>query len=305
MRTNLQDLLEDAAPRPAGALDVAQVTHRGRRLRRRRVAARAASCLAVIGLIGVGIGNVGGDDAARIDPTGPADRAPGSQRTTTTVVRTGEASDPGSAQPTSTTTSPNSHEPALDHQSVVFGDPAGDTEKTNPFAPGTARSPEPELDIVEGQITAFEEVLRFDIRVDDLTDSAPPGSDGGAYRFAFSLDTGGATTGGRVVMQRYNGFEEIQIAFATEGVTPCPECTVQFSSDRDTVTGLVPREVVDRLLRANGHPGPGLRPGDRVFDPTIGTQWVHTKNSSQGTNGWYAASGADGASAPGRSLTCP
>ena len=305
MKTDLHDLLEDAAPRPAVSLDVDRIKGRGRGLRRRRVAARATSALALAGLIGVAVGNAGGSDGPRIDTTDPAGETHATQPATTTVVRGAGSSDPQSAQPTTTTTASETGGGVPEAQSVVFGDPAGDTEKTNPFAPATARSPEPELDIVEGQMTAFEDALRFDVRVDDLTDAAPPGSDGGAYKVAFTLETGGATTGGRVVMQRYNGFEEIQIAIATENVVPCQECSVEFSSDRNTVSGVVPIEVIDRLLRANGHPGQGLRPGDRVFDPAVATQWVHTQNRSQETDGPYGASDADNASGRGRSITCP
>lgn len=307
MKTNVQDLLEDAAPRPTAALDVDQVERRAQALRRRRTAGRALSGVGAVALLTLAVANLGGGQPTRldtVDPAGPGSTAR-SEATTTTVVTGGAQADPesGHSAPSTSTTAATSKGSIPAQQGAMFDDPAGDTEKTNMWAPGTIRSPEPELDVVRGRIAALPDDLLVQVRVADLTDSPPPGADGGAYKVAFTFETGGATTGGRVSMQRYDGFEEIQIAIGTERFSPCPECSVQFDSDGDTVSGLVSIAVINRHLRASGHPGPGLRSGDRVFDPTIDTQWVHTENQNQETDGPYAASTADRATGPGRSVT--
>lgn len=303
MKIDVHDLLEDAAPRSAGHLDVEQIAARGRSLQRRRALARTLSAVAIVVVVAVAIGRTTGEDASRVDIIGPAGPGSPSGVTTSTVLDLHEGPTPGS-DPSPTSTAPEGVSPPVSegeprHSEATFTDPAGDTETTDAWAiPGQTRSPEPELDIVNGSVTRLTDAVRLQVQVANLTDAMPPGADGGAYTFSFTIEAGDQRIAGAAAMQRYNGYEEIQMALGVESYSACAKCSVTFDPSSDTITGLVPFTAIDEQLRAGGHPG--LQAGDRLSGPIVDTQWVHTRNQDQTTDGPYAAAEADRATGPGK-----
>lgn len=313
MNEDTRTLLAEANVASDREIDISSVIRRGNQLRTRRrgalVAAAALPVLLLVVVLGAMRTSAGRDTESSVATRGEEPEAAEGEAGPDSGGETENpsASVPAGDSPVSGVAplKPGAQDAAgAQGKEFTLVDPRGDTAKDNPWAvPGSTRHPEPALDVVTASISQAGDQLRFVIEVDDLDDGPPPGSDGADYSFEFGryLDSESKMPLNGLLMQRFNDVEMVRLTTGEGGPERCEGCRVLFDSRRDEVVATVPIAAL----------GPSTNEATRTIvldEISVGTTWVHTRNSrgdfneeDGGGRRWpTAAAGGDGAAGDGK-----
>lgn len=307
--TDFHDLLQRAAPEPRTDVNVEDLSRRADRQRTRSrvvgglVAVLAAATLFTVGLTVRGDERSGRVDTAGIgDPSQPevrADQGPDGAIPSDTTLPIASPKAPSSEAELKAKASPAapgasgvdssghleerrspSQGSLQEEDAITLADAEGDTEASPFAAPLVSRNPEPYVDILAAELRPdpTSGMLTTQMSLADLSDAAPPGSDGARYEWRTTLTSSAQSIDLLIEVQRYN--DDQFVRFITYSgpdlseILPCePGCDIEFDMVHATVSVNIPAQAVERLLDALS-----FEEGQAVNSVGLSAQtvWVHT-----------------------------